>query len=117
MAIHSTLDIYKVTYQLSLLVAEATRNFPRDQRDMGKKIREECLELVVLIYRANSATNKVPHLNQLLERLQVMELMFRLSKDLRLLSLSKYARAIELTASIGKQGTGWRNYYAKSPAA
>jgi hypothetical protein len=70
MALHSSLPIYQVTYQLLVLATEITRHMPRDfKASMGGKVREECLELVVLIYRANAATNKVPMLDQLLERL------------------------------------------------
>jgi hypothetical protein len=118
MALHSTLPIYKVTYELLVIATEITRNMPRDFKVlMGGKIREECLELVLLIYRANVATDKVPHLTRLLERLQVAELLFRLSKDLRLIAVKQYARAIELTAAIGKQANGWRKSSASSPVA
>ena len=118
MALHSTLPIYKVTYQLLVLATEITRNMPRDFRtSMGAKIREECLELVILIYRANSAADKVPHLTRMLERLQVAELLFRLSRDLRLIAVKHYAAAIELTSAIGKQANGWRKSSATSPAA
>jgi hypothetical protein len=118
MALHSTLPIYKVTYELLVLATEITRNMPRDfKASMGGKIRKECLKLVLLIYRANAASDKVPHLTRLLERLQVAELLFRLSKDLRLIGVKQYARAIELTAAIGKQANGWRKYSATSPVA
>ena len=45
---------------------------------------------------------------ELIERLQVAELMLRLSMDKRLISKTAYAQAIELTTSIGKQANGWR---------
>src|SRR5688572_23680818 len=109
MALHSSLPIYKVTYQLLVLATEITRHMPRDfKASMGGKVREECLELVVLIYRANAAANKVPHLDQMIERLQVAELLFRLAADMKLIAVKQYSRAIELTAAIGKQATGWR---------
>ncbi len=118
MALHSTLPIYKVTYQLLVLATEITRHMPRDfKATMGAKVREECLELVVLIYRANAAADKVPHLDRMIERLQVAELLFRLASDMKLIALKQHARAIELTAAIGKQANGWRKYSAKSPAA
>jgi hypothetical protein len=119
MALHSTLPIYKATYQLLVLATEITRNMPRDfKASMGTKIREECLELVVLIYRANAAADKVPHLSRLLERLQVAELLFRLSKDLRLIAVKQHAAAMELTQAIGKQANGWRkSSAASSPVA
>lgn len=78
MALHSSLPIYKVTYELLTLAGRITQHLPRNARAMGSKINDECLELVILIYRANSAANKVPHLDELLERLQVAELLFRL---------------------------------------
>jgi predicted GTPase len=117
MALHSTLPIYKVTYQLLALAGRITQHLPRNARAMGAKMNDECLELVILIYRANSAINKVPHLDELLERLQVAELLFRVAVDLRLIAQKHYADAIELTAAIGKQANGWRKYSAKSPAA
>jgi hypothetical protein len=118
MALHSTLPIYQVTYQLLVVATEVTRHMPRDfKASMGGKVREECLELVLLIYRANSAADKVPHLDRLLEHLQVAELLFRLAKDLRLIGTKQYATAIELTSAIGKQASGWRKYSAKAPAA
>ena len=77
---------------------------------------DEGVEIVVLIFRANVARDKAPHLGTLIERLQVAELLLRLSKDKRLISISQYAKAIELTNSVGKQAGGWRRS-ALSPAS
>jgi hypothetical protein len=115
MALHSHLPIYKVTYDLYALAGRITQHIPRNARAMGVKIHDECLELVVLIYRANCAVNKVPHLDEMLERLQVTELLFRLAVDLKVIAEKHYAAAILLTAAIGKQANGWRKYSAKSP--
>ena len=117
MALHTNLPIYKVAYDLLAEVTASTRNMPRDYKaSIGAKIREECVELVVLIFRANTALDKVPHLTSLLERLQVAELLLRLSKDMRLISTAQYAKAIALTDKVGKQANGWRKHSA-SPAA
>lgn len=118
MALHSQLPIYKVAYDLLSVATDVTRNMPRDYKtSIGGRIRDECVDLVVLIFRANTARNKVPHLEDLLERLQVAELLFRLSKDKRFISTGQYAQAIELTNSIGKQANGWRKASAASPVA
>ncbi len=117
MALHSKLPIYKVSYDLLQLVTDVTQHYPRNfQRSMGGKLRDECVGLLVQIYRANSAADKVPHLALLLERLQVMELLLRLSRDMRFISVAKYAAAIELTDNIGKQANGWKKSQS-SPAA
>ena len=109
MAIHSQLPIYKVTYDLLSFITATTKNMPRDfKASMGGKLRDECLEISVMIYRANVASDKSPYLGKLIERIQVAELLLRLSHDLHLISLKQYAKAIEMTGSIGKQANGWR---------
>lgn len=109
MAIHTQLPIYKVAYDLLNLATDMTKNMPRDFKlSLGGKIRDECLALLVLIYRANVADDKVPALTALGERVQVAELLIRLCCDKRFISKGKYAKAIFLTDSIGKQANGWR---------
>ena len=117
MAMHTELPIYKVAYDLFDMSTELAKNMPRDfKQSVGGKLRDECLEITVLIFRANCARDKAPHLGSLVERLQVAELLLRLSCDKRLISRPQYARAIALTGSIGKQANGWRKS-ALSPAS
>jgi hypothetical protein len=109
MALHTQLPIYKVAYGLFDLSTELARNMPRDFKNgLGGTLRDECLKITVLIFRANSAEDKAPHLQQLIERLQVAELILRLARDKHLVSTRQYAQAVELTQSIGKQASGWR---------
>lgn len=116
MALHTNLPIYKVAYDLLDVVTDLVKNMPRDfKQSIGGKISQECVEIVVLIFRANCAREKAPHLGELIERLQVAELLLRLSRDKRLISTAQYAKAIELTNSVGKQANGWRR--SASPAA
>ena len=118
MALHSELPIYKVAYDLLMHVARISRSIPRDfKQSIGGKVRDECVEVSVLIFRANVARDKAPHLTQLIERLQVAELLLRLARDLQLIATSQYATAIALTQSIGKQATKWKRSSAASPVA
>lgn len=117
MALHTSLPIYKVAYDLLDAVTDLAKNMPRDfKASIGGKLRDECVELVVLIFRANVSREKSQHLETLTERLQVTELLLRLSRDKRLISTGQYAKAVELTTSIGKQAHGWRRA-ATSPAS
>ena len=118
MANHTDLPSSKVTYDLLVVATELTKNMPRDYKaSVGKEIRDECVRLSVLVFRANSAGDKTPYLDKLIERNQVLELLFRLSKDMRFISVAQYARAIALTSMIGKQAGGWKKFAASSPAA
>ena len=116
MALHTQLPIYKVAYDLLDVVTDLAKNMPRDfKSSIGGKVRDEVVEIVTLIYRANVARDKAAHLQDLVERLQVAELLIRLSRDKRLISTKQYAAAVELTTSIGKQASGWRR--SASPAS
>jgi hypothetical protein len=117
MGIHTNLPIYKVAYDLLDVVTDLAKNMPRDfKQSIGGKLRDEAVEISVLIFRANVAQDKAHHLTELVERQQVAELLLRLSRDKRLISTCQYAKAIELTNSIGKQANGWRRS-ATSPAS
>lgn len=89
---------------------EVTRSFPKDYKyNLANEIRDDVIELIISVYRANSCIDRrVEHLNQVLETLQVVELLIRLSLDMRIISNKQYADIIELTDSIGKQTSGWR---------
>jgi hypothetical protein len=118
MALHKDLPIYKTAYELLTSAIKITANFPRDfKRLIGDEIRKECMAITLLIFRANVAANKTPHIDQLLEHLQVIELTLRLSRDMRFISTKQYAQAIEYTDSVGKQAQGWKKQQAASPAA
>ncbi|MES2181008.1 MAG: four helix bundle protein [Pseudomonadota bacterium] len=79
---------------------------------MGKVI-----EVIVLIFKANVSFDKVPYIQKLLERVQVIELLLRLSRDKHFISTRQYAGAIDITDQIGKQATGWKKHQnAASPA-
>ena len=117
MALHIDLPIYKLAYDLLDLATDLTRNMPRDfKASLGGQIRVECVALMVAIGRANVASDKTPHLDGLIESLQVVELLMRLSHDKRFISPKQWARAIELTDRIGKQAGGWRAWSKSQPS-
>ncbi len=117
MALHTTLPVYKVAYDLLILITEIVKNMNKHfKRSIGEKLSAEIVEIMMLIFRANVAKAKEVPLTELIGRLQVTELLLRLSSDMRLISITQYAKAIELTSLVGKQVGGWRRS-ALSPAA
>jgi hypothetical protein len=83
--------------------------FPKDFKySLGTKLRDEAVELVVLIYKANSSRDtRSEFVRFILERLQVIELLLRLSKDMRLLSVSAFSAMVVLTDDLNRQASGW----------
>lgn len=57
---------------------------------------------MVLIYRANSAKNKAQHIEQILERVQAIQLLMRLSHDMKILPRRHYAALSEMTEDLAK---------------
>jgi hypothetical protein len=117
MALHTELPIHKTAYDLFDLVVDLVKNLPRDfKQSLGGKMRDEAIEILAAIFRANCARDKTPHLDSVIERTQVIVLMLRMACDKRMISRGQFARTIPLTQSIGKQAVAWRRSSA-SPAS
>lgn len=60
MAIHTELSIHKTAEELLGLTLDLVRNIPRDLKQViGSKLRDEALQVLVLIGRANMAKEEV----------------------------------------------------------
>lgn len=117
MAMHTDLQIYKVSLGLLQMATNLTRNIPRDlKQSLGKRVIDECIDVLMLIARANSTRDKSPHLTLLVEKVQVIEFLMRLFKDSRFISVPQHATAIEVTTSIGKQANAWKRSTPTAPA-
>lgn len=116
MALHTTLPIYKVAYDLLSVAVDYVQNMPRPfKAAIGGRVRDLCVDVVLLIFKANCARDKVPYLDALLEQLEELQLLLRLCQDKRFISKTQYAKSVELTTSVGKQANAWRKHYAASP--
>ena len=109
MARYQHLPIYKLTYELLVRLQAATKDFPREYKfTIGQNLQAEVVGLVVLIYRANASFEKIDVIDTMLERIQVIELLVRLSHDMRILPQKHYAALVEMLESISKQSEGWK---------
>jgi hypothetical protein len=117
MAIHNELPIYKASYELLQHATALVKNLPRNIKSvMGQAIHDACVQICILVAKANAARNKVPHLDALLENVMEAELLIRLVKDMKYISLTQWATAVQLTETVGKQANGWKKA-SPSPAA
>ena len=108
MAQYEHLPIYKQTYDILLRTMVATKDFPREYKyTLGQKLRDELIELVVMIYRANTTMDKRKHIETILERIQAVQLLMRISHDMKILARSHYAALAQMTDILGRQAQGW----------
>jgi hypothetical protein len=118
MAMHTDLSIYKAASGLLQMATNLTRNIPRElKQSLGRRVIDECIDVLMLIARANAARDKRPHLIDLVEKVQVIELLMRLFKDSRFISVPQHAATMEVTTSIGKQANAWKRSTPSAPAA
>lgn len=114
MARYHHLPIYNLTYGLLTTLTKALHEFPREYKfTIGQKLQDEVIGLVVLIYRANSLKSKGVVIDEFLERVQVVELLIRLSLDLRILPKKQYATLVEMVESLSRQAQGWKRITTK----
>lgn len=108
------LPIYKTTYELLELVVRVTKGFPRDFKySLGDKIRGEVIDLVVFIFKANATKQeRMENASKIIERIQVIELLVRLTKDLRLINVKQFSEIVFLSDSLGRQANGWIKHTA-----
>lgn len=117
MALHTELEIHKVAEELFRLSLALVRHIPRDLKQIaGNKIRDVCLEILLLIGRANMARDKRPHLTQVIENTWALNYLFRALSDCGAISRGQHAKAMKLTASVGRQANAWKKS-ATAPAA
>ena len=119
MAQYSTLPIYKATYDFLIRIMHAVSHFPREYKyTIGQKIQNEAMDLIILIYKINSSSNKVPLLKEMQERIQLVYLLLRIAHDMKMLSTEKFAGIVEMVDGVATQTKGWlrSNEKVREPA-
>ena len=106
---YDELPVYKATYDLLLEVFRFTKTFSKEYKyTVGESIKKETLELITLIYRANSKQNKTETIQEAREKIEVLRLFIRLMKDLRQISLKRFVQINKQVENVSKQLTGWQ---------
>jgi hypothetical protein len=78
MGLAEELPVYKKSYDLLLQLFELTRHFKREYKyTIGNTLKNEVLDLITLIFRANSRTDKEAILQTAREHIEVIRLYIR----------------------------------------
>ncbi len=109
MSHYDDLPVYKASYDLVLAVFQFTKNFNKEYKyTVGEKLKNEMIDLVILIYRANSRESKFEVLQEARERMEVIRLLIRIMKDLQQISLKQFVNINKRVENVSKQLTGWQ---------
>lgn len=90
-----------------------TVDFPRNYKfTIGSKMQEYSIEILNDIagaYINKSLEKRIEYLTNFQTRFETLKVLIRVAGERRWISLKKFARLSELTTTIGKQSTAWKN--------
>jgi four helix bundle protein len=109
MALFYELPVYKASYDLLMEIFELVKHFPREYKySVGEKLKDEALEMIMNIYRANTRQQKKDTLQNAREHLEVVRLLLRLTKDMKQININRFVDVNKKIENISKQLTGWQ---------
>lgn len=115
MSKYDELPVYKASYDLLLEIFKFTKNFTKEYKyTIGESLKKETVELITLIYRANSIKDKFDVLQTAREHIEVIRLFIRLMKDLKQISIKKFVQVNKQVENVSKQLTGWQKSLTKT---
>ena len=109
MSLHQELPVYKSSYDLLVEIFLFTKEFTKEYKyTVGESLKKETVELLIIIYRANSRPHKHFLLQAARERIEVIRLFIRLMKDLQQINIKKFVLINQKIEEVSKQLTGWQ---------
>jgi len=75
---------------------------------VGETLKKETIDLLTLIYRANTRHDKTETLQTAREQIEVIQLMIRLMKDMRQITLPQFVQVNQTVENVSKQLNGWQ---------
>lgn len=108
MAKYDDLPVFKATYDLLFQIFNVSQHWRRDIRySLGEDLKKEIIEILQLIYQANSTRSKIAFISSCRVKIVKVKLQVRIAKDLKELHLNQYAFLAEMMESVSKQLTSW----------
>lgn len=115
MAMYDTLPVFKKGYDLLIEIYKMTGNLSREYKySVGEKLKNDTLELLLEIYRANMSREKEIYIDRCRENTEIVRLLIRLLHDLRQINPKKMIALNILIENISKQLSGWKKSTMKA---
>lgn len=108
MATYENLPVYKASYDLLILTFQVIKEFTREYKyNLWDTMKKEVINLISNIYKANCKIDKSKNIAVAREKIELLRLYFRLSRDLKIVNMNKYIEVNILIESISKQLYAW----------
>jgi len=119
MALFSELPVYKLGYDLLIAIYERTKLFTKEYKyTLGEKLKNETLELLINIYKANKSKSitRQTYIEDARQNVEVVRLLLRISKDLKIIGVKGYVFLNTQVEELSKQLASWHKYTAGAHA-
>ncbi|MEA2040981.1 MAG: four helix bundle protein [Bacteroidota bacterium] len=115
MALFSELPVYKLGYDLLIAIYNRTKLFTREYKyTLGEKLKNEILELLINIYKANKSkqATRLQYIDTARQNIEVVRLLLRVTKDLKIIGIKGHVVLNVQVEELSKQLSSWQKYTA-----
>jgi len=119
MALYFELPVYKLSYDLLIAIYERTKLFTREHKyTLGEKLKNETLELLINIYKANKSkqATRLQYIDTARQNIEVVRLLLRILKDLKIIGIKGHVALNVQVEELSKQLSSWQKYTARAHA-
>jgi len=96
---------------LLLDIFKLTKDFNREYKyTIGEELKKETTSMILNIYHANSSKYRMKYIVSSQDNIEVIRLLIRLLKDLKLIKVDKIAKLNLSIEELSKQLTAWGSY-------
>ena len=109
----------KLAYDLLLAIYERTKLFTREHKyTLGEKLKNETLELLINIYKANKSkqATRLQYIETARQNIEVVRLLLRVTKDLKIIGIKGHVALNVQVEELSKQLSSWQKYTARAHA-
>ncbi len=109
MARYEHLPIDKKAMDVAVHFEKVVAGFSRYHKyTLGTELRNKSRDILGLIVKANSSSDKLPHLLELREKVEELIILIRLCKEVKAFkSFAAFQFAVEEVISVSRQNEGW----------
>ncbi|MBP3192983.1 four helix bundle protein [Natronogracilivirga saccharolytica] len=119
MALFSELPVYKLGYDLLIAIYQRTSKFTREYKyTMGERLKNETLELLLSIYKANKSEkdHRLHYIDTARQRIEIVRLLLRICKDLKVIGMKGFVALNVQVEELSRQLTAWHKFTARAHA-
>jgi hypothetical protein len=101
MAHHIEFPVYNATCNLLLSISQFTKEFSKEYKStVGESLKKDTIELVNLIYRANTRHQKADVIQMAREQIELICLLIRFMKGMNKINLETFVEIIQTAENV-----------------